>query len=84
MGSAGDRATDRAGDRPAAAGGGFGLLGMRERVQLLGGRLEIDGRPGTGAVLTVTLPPPSTSDAGRVGAAPGAGQLAGAARGAPA
>jgi signal transduction histidine kinase len=43
---------------PIAAPGhrGFGLLGMRERIQLLGGQVDIDGRPGTGAVITVTLP----------------------------
>jgi signal transduction histidine kinase len=49
---------------PAAAPGhgGFGLLGMAERVQLLGGRVDVDGRPAAGAVITVTLPPPSTVD----------------------
>jgi chemotaxis protein histidine kinase CheA len=42
---------------------------MRERVHLLGGQVDIDGRPGTGAVITVTLPPASTVDdvAGRTG-----------------
>jgi len=38
------------------AGGGFGLIGLRERVALLGGRLDFGpGRDG-GACLTVTLP----------------------------
>lgn len=32
--------------RPASPGSGFGLLGMRERVGALGGRLEIDGHAG--------------------------------------
>jgi signal transduction histidine kinase len=45
--------------------GGFGLLGMTERMQLLGGRVHVDGRPSRGAVLTVTLPPPSTVDGAR-------------------
>jgi signal transduction histidine kinase len=35
---------------------GFGLLGMRERVELTGGTLEIDSRPGAGARVTATLP----------------------------
>jgi signal transduction histidine kinase len=36
--------------------GGFGLLGLRERVQLLGGRIETTSRPGEGFVLTVEVP----------------------------
>jgi signal transduction histidine kinase len=35
---------------------GLGLLGMEERVKLLGGRLEIQSQPGNGTVLRVTLP----------------------------
>ena len=35
---------------------GFGLLGMRERVELTGGTLKIDSRPGAGARVTATLP----------------------------
>lgn len=35
---------------------GPGLLGMEERVKLLGGRLEIQSQPGKGTVLRVTLP----------------------------
>ena len=39
---------DGAGFRPDAATRGYGLIGMRERVQLAGGRLEIDtGERGT-------------------------------------
>jgi signal transduction histidine kinase len=34
----------------------FGLVGMRERVMLAGGRLEIDSAPGEGTRLTATLP----------------------------
>ena len=54
---------------------GFGLLGMRERVELTGGTLEIDSRPGAGARVTATLPArhltPSGEDAPprKVGAA---------------
>ncbi len=35
---------------------GFGLLGVRERVKLLGGNLEIKTTPGQGFVLQVELP----------------------------
>lgn len=34
----------------------LGLLGMRERAELLGGSVEIAGRAGEGTVLTATLP----------------------------
>jgi signal transduction histidine kinase len=36
--------------------GHLGLLGMRERVQVLGGRLVVDSRPGHGTRLRVVLP----------------------------
>lgn len=35
---------------------GFGLSGMRERVQLAGGSVEVDSGPGSGTRLTVTIP----------------------------
>ncbi|MBI4572142.1 MAG: GAF domain-containing protein [candidate division NC10 bacterium] len=35
---------------------GIGLLGMRERLDALGGRLEIQSEPGTGARLIATIP----------------------------
>ncbi|PIV71864.1 MAG: hypothetical protein COW56_12500 [Rhodocyclales bacterium CG17_big_fil_post_rev_8_21_14_2_50_68_7] len=34
----------------------FGLLGMRERVGVLGGRLDIDSRPGEGTRIAAFLP----------------------------
>jgi signal transduction histidine kinase len=34
----------------------LGLLGMRERVTAIGGRLEIQGRPGEGVTIEATLP----------------------------
>ena len=36
--------------------GGMGLIGMRERLDLLGGSLEIDSSPGTGTRLTARTP----------------------------
>jgi len=39
-----------------AACEGFGLLGMRERAALAGGRAEVDSRPGAGTTVTVTVP----------------------------
>jgi signal transduction histidine kinase len=50
---------DGAGFDPAEAHGGFGLIGMHERVTLAGGRLEIDSVPGGGTTLKATLPAPS-------------------------
>ncbi len=40
----------------AATTGGFGLLGIRERVQLLGGRFEASTGIGKGFCLTVSVP----------------------------
>jgi signal transduction histidine kinase len=37
----------------------LGLMGMRERAQLVGGRIEITGVAGKGTVLTVRVPIPS-------------------------
>ncbi|HVS33903.1 MAG TPA: HAMP domain-containing protein [Thermoanaerobaculia bacterium] len=34
----------------------LGLVGIRERAELLGGSVNIEGQPGEGTVLTVTLP----------------------------
>jgi signal transduction histidine kinase len=48
-------ADDGRGFDPTAPADGFGLVGMRERVSLVGGRLEIDSRPGR-TVLRAQLP----------------------------
>ncbi len=40
-----------------AATSGFGLLGMRERVELLHGELTVASAPGNGTQITVLLPP---------------------------
>lgn len=44
--------------RPRTTGrsGGFGLLGMQERVELVGGRWEVQSTPGVGTVVTAVLP----------------------------
>jgi two-component system sensor kinase len=34
----------------------MGLLGMRERLALLDGRLEIESRPGTGTTIVAEVP----------------------------
>jgi len=39
-----------------ADGHGLGLLGMRERVAIVGGELEIISRPGAGAIITARVP----------------------------
>jgi signal transduction histidine kinase len=41
---------------PAARERGLGLLGMRERVELFGGTIEIDSAPGRGTRIAVTAP----------------------------
>jgi signal transduction histidine kinase/ligand-binding sensor domain-containing protein len=40
----------------AAAKGHFGLIGMRERAERLGGELRLESRPGEGTELDVTVP----------------------------
>ncbi len=45
-----------------SAEGGFGLLGMRERVNLLGGLVEIITSPGNGFQLIVTIPSESNDE----------------------
>ena len=47
---------DGAGFRSQAAGDGFGLLGMRERVALLAGHFDITSPPGAGTTIAVQLP----------------------------
>jgi signal transduction histidine kinase len=39
-----------------SADGGFGLAGMRQRVQRLAGRLDVESEPGGGTAITVTVP----------------------------
>ena len=39
--------------------GGYGLLSMAERAEIVGGRLHIRSRPGAGTAVTATIPLPS-------------------------
>lgn len=52
--------------RPRTRGspGGRGLVGMRERVELLGGTLRITSNPGGGTTITVDLPQVTLSEDG--------------------
>ena len=50
--------------RPRGATGGRGLVGMRERVELLGGTIQIEGHPGAGTRVIVDLPQVTLSEDG--------------------
>jgi signal transduction histidine kinase len=39
-----------------SANGNFGLMGMRERAERLGGHLRLESQPGNGTQLDVTVP----------------------------
>jgi signal transduction histidine kinase len=48
---------DGVGFEPARArDGGLGLVGMRERVGLLGGRVAVESRPGAGTTFVAEVP----------------------------
>ena len=40
----------------SAAGGGFGLFSVRERIEMAGGQLSIDSKPGRGTRVTILMP----------------------------
>jgi signal transduction histidine kinase len=63
---------DGAGFDPDAERDGFGLIGMRERVELVGGDLQIESRPGAGTRVTASVPA-----AGEAGPGSGLDQAAG-------
>jgi nitrate/nitrite-specific signal transduction histidine kinase len=44
----------------------YGLFGMRDRAQLLGGSLEVWSRPGVGSLITVFLPRWRGTERGRL------------------
>jgi PAS domain S-box-containing protein len=49
-------ADDGRGFDPGSARAGMGLVGMRERVEELGGEIEVSSRPGSGTEVTVRVP----------------------------
>jgi signal transduction histidine kinase len=49
---------DGVGFSPEEPGEGLGLVGMRERVELLGGRLALESRPGAGTTVAAEVPLP--------------------------
>jgi signal transduction histidine kinase len=38
------------------AGGGLGLIGMRERLDALGGSMDVRSQPGRGTQVLITIP----------------------------
>ena len=46
----------RLGPRGDGLEGGFGMSGMRERAELIGGELEFAPAPGAGTVVRLTVP----------------------------
>ena len=52
---------DGIGFDPATTSEGFGLVGMRERLELIGGRVDISSAPGQGTEVRAELPVPSQS-----------------------
>lgn len=48
----------------AERGGGLGIPGMRERLRLVGGRLQIDSRSGAGTTVVARVPLPQERDVG--------------------
>ena len=47
---------DGAGFDPAASTGGRGLTGMRERIELLGGKIDVSSKPGAGTEISASVP----------------------------
>ncbi|RYD43598.1 MAG: ATPase, partial [Verrucomicrobiaceae bacterium] len=47
---------DGAGFTPQKEGGRLGIVGMRERMSLLGGDLEMESQPGRGCRITARVP----------------------------
>jgi signal transduction histidine kinase len=62
---------DGAGFEPTAASAGFGLVGMRERLALVHGSLDIESAPDSGTLIRASIPLRRRTDA-----TPGAGAAA--------
>jgi two-component system sensor histidine kinase DegS len=43
-------------EQEAGRNGHFGLVGMRERIELIEGRMEIDSNPGQGTKIMMQIP----------------------------
>jgi signal transduction histidine kinase len=65
-------------DPAAPRSGGLGMVGLRERVEALGGEFRVDSAPGRGTRTTATIPCPAA--AGAAAPAPGAEPVAEVAR----
>jgi signal transduction histidine kinase len=66
---------DRLGPRGDGLEGGFGMSGMRERAELVGGELELVPAPGKGTTMRLTVPlagRPSPDDLAAAAEVPGA------------
>ena len=64
---------DGRGFDPDAATGGFGLLGMRERVGLVQGKVEVTSAPGDGTTVRARIPAERRSEEGERPSAAGVG-----------
>jgi signal transduction histidine kinase len=64
---------DGVGFDPGQPAGGYGLPGMRARVDEAGGCLDVRSSPGGGTTVSVLVPAPSTGPAGPAGPAAPAG-----------
>ena len=47
---------------PTVIAGGLGLIGMQERVALVGGTFDVESKPGAGTTLVIRIPTSSSSD----------------------
>ncbi len=56
LATAGQRAAETASAQPSSPPGHYGITGMRERVEALGGRFTLGPRPGGGTIVAASLP----------------------------
>jgi signal transduction histidine kinase len=59
-----DVADDGTGFDTSATTGGYGLLGMRQRLSRVGGTLTVESSPGTGTILNASVPLAAPAEAG--------------------